>query len=165
MNVWTVVAHSQATANRAAGRPKEGKQNKTWQINRGCNTLAGFTLTMHYNQISQYNGSYLNKIDNGLRSGASICRNLWGFQLNNQNFFDKISRILFALLMFIHRRLCLQCSYFAIAHLMQFCFFLVLSRLGNKRTVFSKKKEKKLIAAKSGLVEIKGYLEIYNRVK
>ena len=44
-------------------------------------------------------------------------------------------------------------------------FFLVLSRLGNKRTVFWKKKEKKLIAAKSGLVEIKGYLEIYNRVK
>ena len=40
------------------------------------------------------------------------------------------------------------------------------SRLGNKRTVFWKKKEKKkLIAAKSGLVGMKGYLEIYNYVK
>ena len=74
--------------------------------------------------------------------GASICRNLWGVQLNNQNFFGEISRILFAL--FVHRRLCLQCSYVAIAHLKQFFFFfLVLSRLGNKRTVFWKKKEKK----------------------
>ena len=44
-------------------------------------------------------------------------------------------------------------------------FFSVLSRLGNKRTVFWKKKEKKLIAAKSGLVGMKGYLEIYNCVK
>ena len=41
----------------------------------------------------------------------------------------------------------------------------MLSRLGNKRTVLWKKKEKKLTAAKSGSVEMKGYLEIYNRVK
>ena len=47
-----------------------------------------------------------------------------------------------------------------------FFFFLVLSRLGNKRTVFWKKKEKKkLTAAKSGLLEMKKYIEIYNRVK
>ena len=42
----------------------------------------------------------------------------------------------------------------------------MLSRLENKRTVFWKKKEKtKLIAAKSGLVGMKGYLGIYNCVK
>ena len=85
---------------------------------------------------------------------------IFGVQLNNQNFFGEISQILFAL--FVHRRLCLQCSYVAIAHLMQFCFFSVLCRLGNKRTVFFNKKEKKkkLIAAKSALVGLKGYLEI-----
>ena len=44
-------------------------------------------------------------------------------------------------------------------------FFLVLTRLENKRTVFWKKKEKKLIATKSELVQVKEYLEIYNRVK
>ena len=44
-----------------------------------------------------------------------------GVQLNNQNFFGEISRILFAL--FVHRRLCLQCWYVTLAHLMQFLFF------------------------------------------
>ena len=83
-----------------------------------------------------------------IAAGASICQNLWGVQLNNQNFFDEISRILFAL--FVHRRLCLQCSYVAIAHLMQFFFFSVLSRLGNKRTVFWKKKEKNSSRPKVG---------------
>ena len=44
-------------------------------------------------------------------------------------------------------------------------FFAVLCRLENKRLIFWKKKEKKLITAKSGLVGMNGYLEVYNRVK
>ena len=43
-----------------------------------------------------------------------------GVQLNNHNFFGEISRILFAL--FVQRRLCLQYSYVAVAHLMVFFF-------------------------------------------
>ena len=71
------------------------------------------------------------------RAGASISRNLWGVQLNNQNFFGKISRILFALLVIVDF-VCIVRLYVAIAHLMQFFFFLVLSRLENKRTEFWK---------------------------
>ena len=77
----------------------------------------------------------------GLGQARRFVEIFGGVQLNNQNFFGEISRILFAL--FVHRRLCLQCSYVAIAHLMKFFFFSVLSRLGNKRTVFWKKKKKK----------------------
>ena len=76
-------------------------------------------------------------------TGASISRNLWGVQLNNQNFFGKISGILLALLVIVDF-VCIDCLYVAIAHLMQFffVFFLVLSRLENKRTVFWKRKNK-----------------------
>ena len=42
----------------------------------------------------------------------------------------------------------------------------MLCGLGEERTKFGKKKrEKKLIAVKSGLVGTKGYLETYNPVK
>ena len=44
-------------------------------------------------------------------------------------------------------------------------FFAVLCRLENKHLIFWKKKEKKLITAKSRLVGMNGYLEVYNRVK
>ena len=64
-----------------------------------------------------------------------------GVQLNNQNFFGKISRILFAQLVIVDF-VCIVRLYVAIAHLMQFLFFLVLSRLENKRTVFWKRKNK-----------------------
>ena len=43
-----------------------------------------------------------------------------------------------------------------------FFSFSVLCRLGNKRTVFWKKKKKKNSAAKSGSVGMKEYLEIHN---
>ena len=89
--------------------------------------------------------------------GASISRNLWGSNLTTRTFFSEISRNLFAL--FVHRRFCLQCLYVAIAHLMQFfSLFGVMPfrKWGNKRTVFWKKKAKKLIAVKSGLVGMKG---------
>ena len=57
----------------------------------------------------------------------------------------------------------MQCSYVAIVHLMQFFFSSVEPfKKYSKRTVFWKKK--KLIKAKCGLVGMKGYLEIYNRV-
>ena len=45
-----------------------------------------------------------------------------GVQLNNQNFFGKISRILFALLVIVDF-VCIVRLYVAIAHLMQFFFF------------------------------------------
>ena len=41
----------------------------------------------------------------------------------------------------------------------------MVRRLGDERTTFWKKKEEILIAAKNGLVEIIGYLEMSNRVK
>ena len=47
-------------------------------------------------------------------------------------------------------------------------FFVVLSRLRNKRTVFWKKKEKRTHCGQKWVgkrLEMKGYLEIYNRVK
>ena len=86
-------------------------------------------------------------------AGASISRNLWGGPTyNSQNFLAKSCEFR------------LHCLCVAIAHLMH--FFSVLSRLRNERTVFWKKKEKqKLVEAKSGLVRMKVYLEIYNRVK
>ena len=63
-------------------------------------------------------------VNNGLCPSVMKARRfveIFGVQLNNQNFFGEISRILFAL--FVHRRLYMQCSYVAIAHLMQFFFF------------------------------------------
>ena len=45
-----------------------------------------------------------------------------GVQLNNQNIFWKISRILFAQLVIVDF-VCIVRLYVAIAHLMQFCFF------------------------------------------
>ena len=87
--------------------------------------------------------------------------------LITRTFFGEISRILFAL--FVHRRFCLHCLYFAMAHMMQFCFPAVFFFFGGmpfRRWAYDiVEKEKILIAAKSGLVAIKGYLEIYNRVK
>ena len=90
-----------------------------------------------------------------------------GSNLITRAFFGKSLRILFAL--FVYRRFCLHCLYVAIAHMMPFyyffCFyFSVVCSLGDERTIFWKK-EKILIAAKSRLVGIKGYLERYNRMK
>ena len=48
---------------------------------------------------------------------------------------------------------------------MQFFFFGVICCLGNESTAFWRKKEKNLIAAKTGLVGIKGYFEIYDHVR
>ena len=58
------------------------------------------------------------------QTGTSISPNLWGVQFNNESFFGKILRILFAL--FVHRRFCLRCSYVATAHMMQFFYFYFL---------------------------------------
>ena len=44
-------------------------------------------------------------------------------------------------------------------------FVSVMRRLGNKRKDFGTKRKKKLIAATYGLVGMKGYLEIYNRMR
>ena len=94
---------------------------------------------------------------------VDFLKSLGGSNSVTRTFFRGILRTLLAL--FVHCRFFLKCLYVAIAHLMQFCFFFGVMPFRKLSVQYFGKGKKKLIATKSGLMGIKGYLEKYNRVK